>query len=334
MGRLRKKADQWLPNRVYKGKSAYEWRPKGTTKAIRLCDLNAKKSTVWTRYEQEKTTYNAISGSFLQLSNDYQQSTQYKDLANRTQKDYSGYSKKICSVFGKMNVNAIKPEHVRKYMDIRGKTSKIQANRESAYMSTVCSWGFERGKIEANPCKGVKRFTEKPRSRYITDAEYQAVHDNAPLSVQIAMEISYLCAARKNDILNLTKNKLTKEGIYIKQGKTGKEQIKLWNKQLRKTVNQSKTISKVKSIYIIHKQDGTKYTDSGFNSIWDRARKKAAKALKVDKLDFTFHDIKAKSISDYQGDKKKFSGHKTHSQVAIYNRKIDRVDSHDPDKNQ
>ncbi|EBV0764978.1 integrase, partial [Salmonella enterica subsp. enterica serovar Kirkee] len=42
-------------------------------------------------------------------------------------------------------------------------------------------------------------------------------------------------------------------------------------------------------------------------------------------LDYTFHDIKAKAISDFEGssrDKQIFSGHKTESQVLIYDRKV------------
>lgn len=39
----------------------------------------------------------------------------------------------------------------------------------------------------------------------------------------------------------------------------------------------------------------------------------------------TFHDIKAKAISDYEGsskEKQMFSGHKTESQVVTYARKV------------
>lgn len=42
-------------------------------------------------------------------------------------------------------------------------------------------------------------------------------------------------------------------------------------------------------------------------------------------LDCTFHDLKAKGISDYEGtakDKQKYSGHKTESQVLVYDRKV------------
>lgn len=39
----------------------------------------------------------------------------------------------------------------------------------------------------------------------------------------------------------------------------------------------------------------------------------------------TFHDIKVKAISDYEGsskEKQMFSGHKTESQVVTYDRKV------------
>ena len=48
---------------------------------------------------------------------------------------------------------------------------------------------------------------------------------------------------------------------------------------------------------------------------------------------FTFHDIKAKGISDYeQGDKQLFSGHKTRKAMEVYNRRIQEVAALDPKK--
>lgn len=61
----------------------------------------------------------------------------------------------------------------------------------------------------------------------------------------------------------------------------------------------------------------------GFSHLWEDARRKASVKLGY-VLDCTFHDLKAKGISDYEGssrDKQLFSGHKTESQVLIYDRK-------------
>lgn len=58
-----------------------------------------------------------------------------------------------------------------------------------------------------------------------------------------------------------------------------------------------------------------------------RTKKPSKKRLRLRnrQLDYTFHDIKAKAISDFEGssrDKQIFSGHKTESQVLIYDRKV------------
>lgn len=60
---------------------------------------------------------------------------------------------------------------------------------------------------------------------------------------------------------------------------------------------------------------------------WQTAKKKAALEYGIN-TDFTFHNLKAKGISDYEGtmaDKQRFSGHKEFAQVNTYDRKVDMV---------
>ncbi|MFA0813853.1 hypothetical protein [Microbulbifer epialgicus] len=40
---------------------------------------------------------------------------------------------------------------------------------------------------------------------------------------------------------------------------------------------------------------------------------------------FRFHDLKIKGISDFEGDKQEFSGHKTRSMMERYNHTADKV---------
>jgi len=323
-----------MPPRVYQGRSAFEFHPRNATvRTIRLCSLDCSKATVWLRYEQEQAKLvNAKEGLFSNLTAQYLKSDKFLGLSPRSQKDYDSYSKKILAVFGKSHVDHIKPEHVRHYMDLRAKSSKTQANREKAFMSAVFTWGYQRGKSKTNPCRGVTAFTEKPRERYITDQEYQTAYELAPTAVKIAMEISYLCAARKSDVIKLDRTHLREDGIYIRQGKTGKKQIKLFTPRLQAAITLSESDT-VNSFYLVHQSRGNSYTVSGFDKLWQNTKKDAEKALGY-KLDFTFHDIKAKAISDYDGDKQRFSGHKTASQVAIYDRKIERVETLDKMQNE
>jgi len=80
-------------------------------------------------------------------------------------------------------------------------------------MSAVFRRGFERGKISKNTCQGVKIFRETARTRYVTGAEYNLLHSVSPDYVKVDMEISYLSATRKADVLEIKKGQLQKEPI-------------------------------------------------------------------------------------------------------------------------
>ena len=192
-----------MPPRVYLGRSAYEYPPKGGGN-IRLCDKTCTQAQVWTAWEaliNDRPDNSTLSG----LVDKFFQSGDFFKLAAETQKDYRKHSKKIIDVFGQMPPNSIKPEHVRKYLDKRGVKSRIQANREKAFMSRVYRWAYERGYAKINPTKGVKQFKETGRDRYITHEEYNALYSISPDVVRVAMELAYLCCARHNDVLEMKK---------------------------------------------------------------------------------------------------------------------------------
>ena len=315
-------ADRWMPPRVYRGKSAYEYHPPAGG-AIRLCPLDATEDEVCQAYREAKE---GPENTYQALSNGYFASHLFSDLKVSTRRDYEACSSRLNEAFGKMEASKIQPKHVRQFMDYRGKESKVRANRELSLMHNVMAWGYERGKIDQNPCIGIKRFKERSRDRYVTDEEYQAVYAVAPPNVRAAMEIAYLCAARQRDILDLKLQDIRSEGLFICQGKTGKKQIKAWTPRLRAAVELARRQpSRISTIYVIHTRDGQPYTSSGFKAIWKRYKDKAG-------MDYTFHDLKAKGISDYEGDKRKFSGHATVAMMEKYNLKPEIVDSHDPER--
>jgi len=148
------------------------------------------------------------------------------------------------------------------------------------------------------------------------------------------MEISYCCAARQGDVLGLQRKQLLNEGIYIKQGKTNKAQIKRWTPRLKAAVELAlKQQVTHNLLYVFADPKGNKVSAVRLRHWYAAAKAQAQAANPTMKIDFTYHDIKAKSISDWTGDKQKFSGHKTAAQVAVYDRKTQVVDSHDYGKN-
>ncbi|HDG1702144.1 TPA: integrase [Kluyvera ascorbata] len=283
--------DSIYPPRVYRGKSKFEFHP-ATGGSKSLCPLDSPVSLVWAAYEaavkdiEQQVNLAALIANFFA-------SADYAKLGIETRKDYVKYSKKVIPVFGKMLPDSVKPQHVRQ-------AAPVQANREKAFLSRVYSWAYERGKVAGNPCKGVRQFKEEERERYITDEEYNSLYSVAP-----AVE----------------------QGIFIRQGKTAAKQIKAWSERLDRAIGLAKSLplkSGVSSVYVIHEQSGSRYTRDGFNSRWQLAREDAQKKFPHLLFDFTFHDLKAKGVSDLEGslqEKQQISGHKTITQTARYDRK-------------
>ncbi|MED7790418.1 tyrosine-type recombinase/integrase [Klebsiella aerogenes] len=327
MGRPRKDPkDIQLPPRVTKNKYSYVWKPKGTKKSISLGKIReTSMSKLWANYEKAKAERHDVM-TFAKLWGMFLDSPTFTELATRTQSDYRQHQKKLLAVFGKMKADDIKIEQVRIYMDKRGIASKNQANQEVSSMSRVFGWGFERGYVRNNPCKGIRKFTLIDRDVYIPDEDYLAIYEHARVEVQVAMEISYLCAAREGDVFDLMVEDLMTDGIFIEQNKTGKKQIKEWTPRLRAAIDKALTqlVGRSTAGYVVPSPSGGRLNRKTFNTWWNDAKKVAGLKLGK-KIPGTFHDIKAKAISDYDGssrDKQLFSGHKTENQVLVYDRKV------------
>lgn len=314
-----------LPKRVYKTKTRYYFKTHDN-KSITLGKINATESEIIDAYykalgiSQQKNTFEVLWRRFLD-------SEAFQELKPRTQQDYYQHQKKLLAVFGDVDPADIEPVDVRKYMDLRGVSSKTQANHEKASMSRVFRWGYERGYVKHNPCEGVKKFTMKPRDVYINDREYHCIIKHAQEPIKIAMELAYLCAMRLGDILNLKWHQITPEGIFIEQSKTGKKQIKAYTERLNNVMTLAMQLFPPKtgdSYVVLNTTTKKQYHKKTFNTHFLEAKHLAEKEL-GQTIAGTFHDIKAKSISDYDGtiqDKQFFSGHKTESQVLIYDRKV------------
>ncbi len=129
-------------------------------------------------------------------------------------------------------------------------------------------------------------------------------------------------------MLGLQKSQLLPEGIFIRQGKTAAKQIKAWSDRLAAAVRLASSLplkDGLSSIYVLHQQNGRRYTRDGFNSRWQQTKEEAQKKFPHLLFNFTFHDLKAKGVSDLDGslqEKQQISGHKTITQTARYDRKV------------
>lgn len=330
-GKRKNPGDAWMPPRVYRGKSSYEWHPMGGG-SITLCPLlggdtetEATKAAVWAAYAKAKETPDQTR-NMQGLITLFHKSAQFAQLSLNTKADYNHYSKRINRVFGDMLPTEIKPPHIRQFMDaMAAKGIIVQANRHHSYLSVLFGWGIEHEWCETNPAKQVRKFREAPRDRYIEDWEYVIPYDISLESsypyLAPMMEIAYLCRARSTEVLKLTEHDLLPEGIYLKRAKKSASEITGWTDRLRKAIALARSLFPDAPIHttrpLIHDKTGKAIPREAFKTAWGRIMNKSLESGKL-KERFTFHDIKAKGVTDHAD---KASGHKTKKMQAVYDRK-------------
>jgi integrase len=93
------------------------------------------------------------------------------------------------------------------------------------------------------------------------------------------------------------KRHLTDEGIDIVTAKPGKRLILEWSPELRAVIERAFDISPRVRQFVICNRQGKRHTSDDFRTMWDRLIRRAGET-KVIAERFTFHDIRAKSLSD------------------------------------
>lgn len=332
-GKRKKPSDQWLPPRVYRGKSAYEWHPKGGG-SITLCKLEspetpAVQATVWRCYNEENEKLNAEFKTS-NLLDRYFESPQFHGLGTRTKKDYLGYSKRIRRVFGDMKPEDILPHHIRKFMDKLGEKYKTAANRHHSFLSVILGWALERNIVQENAAKSVRKFKESPRDTYAIDEQYWffynlALESNYPYIAPM-MEIGYLCRTRPIETRRLTEFDISDQGIFIERAKGSENEITGWTPRLRDAVKLARSLypnapTSTKRP-LIRGKNGLAIPESTYKTAMTRLKKLAAQRGVT--INFTMHDLKAKGISDHN---KNFGGHRDKKMQAVYNRTPNIVES-------
>lgn len=128
--------------------------------------------------------------------------------AIRTQKDNLKQLVLLKSIFGHMPPDDLTPPEIYAYMDRR---PSVSGNREKALLSHVFSYAIRWGVAKDNPCRHVKRNTERPSGKYVDPAQYRLVYDIMPELVQCAMDIALLAGLRQGDVLKLKRTDSKKD---------------------------------------------------------------------------------------------------------------------------
>ena len=278
----------------------------------------------------------------------YLESPHGKSLSPSTLEGYAHYYKTITSqemtndkTLGEMPFELVTKGLIRTYLDFRAtQGATTGANREIELLSAAYNWACERDYAKDNPCKGVRHHKEQSKQVYITDEQYYSllkIVENTPL--YFACEIAYLSRARGVEAWNVKLEDINNDkGIFIPRTKGSLPEWTIWTPRLRAVIDealklrantQKEILAKNKPVplcnYLIITKDGNPYSKNARDSIWQRAYKKLV-AINMASMEkskrFSFHDIKAKGVSDHELNE---SGHKSEKAKAVYLRKTKEV---------
>jgi integrase len=223
-------------------------------------------------------------------------------LADKTLAGYRISAANVCTVFGGMALEDVTAADVYRYLTEKG---NVQANRDRALLSAAYSEARRIGafpKASDDPTKGLEyRNPEKPRTRYVTDAELDAIIAAASPKLGCIARFIELTGMRQGDALGVKLADLDDDGFTYWNSKGKKWQGLEWSPELTATVEDAKRLwrrfgrewlfeSNPKGK---HKERGIgPYTPSGLRALWRVARTKAGLT------DVRLHDLRAKAGSD------------------------------------
>jgi integrase len=277
-----------------------------------LAPFDAPLSEIWAEYE---SLHSEQQHTVTWLMETYFDSRQFNSLRVKTQADYLSRSNTLQNMlmtngkpFGQLRLKQVDRYLLREYLDIS--QHPVSANRQIAVLSSAWAWALERFKIPDNPCKQVKPNKETPRTKYITDSEYRQAKALAPSWLQVAMDLSYICRARRAEVLALTLAEVGDDGLLIQRSKGSKSEVTQWTPALRAVIDKSRNLDG-SSNHLVRTAAGS-ISVPQFDSAWRRLMSAVADQ---GGSRFTFHDIKAKGLSDMA---EPWAGHKSDSMLDVY----------------
>lgn len=260
----------------------------------------------WAEIEADKSDTPAKLITFKHVADRYLREI-IPTKATRTQADNLKELGWLHKFFGTPSapLESIRPEHIREYLDWRGVTAKVRANREKALFSHI--WNMARAwgvTALPNPCAGIKGFSEKGRDIYIEDNILDAVWQAADVPLRDALDLAYLTGQRPADVLGMRATDISNGTLLVVQDKTGKKlRIEITGAlaELIERIQTRKKSYKVFSLALICNEHGRALSNLALRSRFEKARASAAKSNPTiaDAINaFQFRDLRAKAGTD------------------------------------
>lgn len=263
------------------------------------------------------------AGTFRELWRLYQETPEWKRLAEGSKAFYTvcwgrqagtkgpddpGIG--LARVWADGSVARVTAKDVARYLRVE-REGRPQGNREVALLSNLFNVAVERGDIDRNPCREVRRSREEPRTRLVEERELRpfiewALMQGNTAEVVVSMaEFAALTGNRRIEFRTLHWPQVDDETIRLTRAKQqgGREKRELIGRSEALDVVLARmkarpTYSPMGAVFAAP-LTGNPYTDEGFRSVWKRLMESAMKAGIVAER-FTFHDLRAHYATHYK----------------------------------
>lgn len=218
-------------------------------------------------------------GTFGQLWRLYEASPAFARLSESSQISYRQCWEQLAQVFEHGIVAATRPADVARYLRVERADAPVRANREAAVLSNMFNLAVERGDIDRNPCKEVRRNPETPRTRLVEAKELDsfaawALEQGKSAVVLVSMaQFAALTGNRRAEFLKLHWPQVDEHIIRLQRakqrgGKAKRELVGI-SEALREVLERARTQDGYNPMGPVFRAPKTNnaYTEAGFKTM-------------------------------------------------------------------
>ncbi|MDP2367880.1 tyrosine-type recombinase/integrase [Rhodoferax sp.] len=236
-------------------------------------------------------------------------SPRWKKLAEVTREDHRQAWKQIDKSLGDMQISDITSPIVARYVHVERADSPKRANTEKALLSNLFGQGIKLGACSVNATIGVEPHqlearTEAPAAKLLEALlTWMGQQTTQRKLIGMAAEYASLAGNRKCEFLKLTWPQVDREAkqIRIIRAKQRGKKRETIVEVIAISDDMEGLLTRLEALrlgreclYVFPTRDGNKYSDKGFQSIWQRCIQDAiADQVLTTKNRFTFHDLRA-----------------------------------------
>lgn len=241
------------------------------------------------------------AGTIAELWRLYQESDEWKALGERTKPEYRTCATRLLKTFGPAKAALIKPADINRYLRVERKSAPVRANREVALLSNLFNLAVNRGDLDANPCKQVRRNKEQPRKEAPKDNDLRAFVEWLEKSggqrrtVAHMAEFAAYGGSRRIEFRGLTRHQIDRQRGVIRVQRAKQRGIVVWEEIAIGTQMEDllgRIVLKEGNPYVFRDKFGNAYKERAFKSMWSRVVKDALEKKIIAKR-FSFHDLRA-----------------------------------------